>query len=76
MNNAASKSSRASRRGIDDGGAVDELELVVTPVGAFGYLGLAVADRGLASECLSGIPGVEDELARLPVALVQLFQSL
>ncbi len=60
-------------RGIHDRPApVDQLELVVAPVGLFRALVLAVADRdGLLREGLFGILGVEDELDHLPVALVQ-----
>ena len=50
---------------------VDELELVVAPVGALGALVLAVADLDrLARERPRGVVGVEDELDHLPVALV------
>ncbi len=59
-------------RGIDDGvGPVDELELLVAPVGALGTLVRAVAHLGrILLQRLGRIGGVEDELRHLPVALV------
>src|SRR5829696_5172196 len=60
-------------RGIDDGvPPVDELELLVVPVRGLAALMLAVPDRDrLLRERLARIPGLEDELNHLPVALVQ-----
>jgi hypothetical protein len=52
--------------------AVDELELVVAPVGPLGPLVLAVADLDrLGLQRLAGSRRVEDELDHLPVALVE-----
>ena len=63
---------RAGGRVDDRTPAVDELELVVVPVGALGALVLAVADGDrILAERLGRVVGVEEELDHLPVALVQ-----
>ena len=69
------RSSRASRRpGTRPGAPVDELELVIAPVRAFGTLVLAVADLDGRACSASSECRVEDELDRLPVALVQVVE--
>ena len=62
----------ASGGGVDDGvRSVDELELVVAPVGALRALVGAVADlRRLRAQRLGGVVRVEVELDHLPVAFV------
>jgi hypothetical protein len=61
-----------AERGVDDRvRSRDELELRVSPAGAFASLVLAIADeRRLLPERLSRRRGVEVELDHLPVALV------
>jgi hypothetical protein len=54
---------------------VDELELVLAPVGGFGALVRAVPDLdGLLGDRLTRVVGVEVELDHLPVALVQVVE--
>ena len=63
---------RARRRVHDRVGAVDEVELVVSPARLFRAFVLAVADLGRPPrERLAGVRGVEVELDHLPVAFVQ-----
>ena len=66
----------AARRGVYDRvRPVDELELLVTPVGLLGALVRAVADRRrLRLQRFGGIGRVEVELDHLPVAFVRVVE--
>ena len=65
-----------ARGGVDDRlHPVDELELLVAPVGLLGALRASCSRwTGLLVERLARVAGVEDELDHLPVALVQVVE--